>query len=130
MKKTVLFVSAVILVIAFVYLGIFGGMTTAKKFSFTSFGKLRPGDSFQTVIDTLGLPVNYTVVAPPNAAGTYYPICMTNMESLSAFAQTTNNFMVILQYSRPRWGDYYYQFEVIVRSNAVLQTRHYYSTGS
>jgi hypothetical protein len=65
--KRVLFGLA--LLSAIIFFGPLGAMKTSNGFSLSSFRKLRAGDPFDHVIASLGYPLCYTVVAPPDENG-------------------------------------------------------------
>jgi hypothetical protein len=101
---------------------IFGQTEYPSGFDIQKFQKLNQGDSFETVIQELGYPWTYTVPG----ASTNLPLHSTNMTELRGYC-STNYYCVILEYSRPKFGDCCFSaIEVLIRSNYVYELRRYY----
>jgi hypothetical protein len=107
-------------VIGFACLLLYDQAEYPVAFNIQNLEKIKKGDSLDVVVRELGYPWSYIVPGNINL-----PRHCTNMAELPNYC-STNVYDVILEYSRPRWGESFNAREVLIRSNRVYSVRRYY----
>lgn len=97
----------------------------APGFNKTEFERVKPGDTLNTVLDRLKVPLNFAIVSQRQDDSRYQPQYSDDVSTLTKWAND-NSVMLILRYSKPRHpgGDYRAR-EVWVRKGTVQETRAY-----
>lgn len=129
-RKTILIVVLLTVMAELVCLPIFfRGLLVATDyapgFKEKDFQRVKPGDSYKTVILTLGIPLYYQVVSlKQDEAGR---VLESSQDIKNVTAWKTNNSVVIyLEYSKPKSNKGNFQArQVIIQGGLVKQTRKY-----